>query len=164
MCFFLKSIQWSRTNFKIPMVIVYMRDILFLSWISVRPSVPNCVRSISLRRLEGFSWNLCQMFTSSWRCAEPMSWPYRFKIKVKLGRSKVWAFLSCLLHDISKTAWRYGADTIWDRQTDGRTYGRTDIQDKNNISPLYTITFSILKLVRDHWIDFIKKREILPQM
>ena len=92
---------------------------------SVRPFVPNCVRSISLRRLEGFSWNFCQMFTSSWRCAEPMSWPYRFKIKVKLGRSKVWAFLSCLLHDISKTAWRYGADTIWDRQTDGRTYGRT---------------------------------------
>ena len=63
---------------------VYRGDILFLSWMSVCPSVPNRVRSISPRRLEGFSWNLCQMFTSSRRCAEPMSRPYRFKVKVTL--------------------------------------------------------------------------------
>ena len=44
------------------------------------------VRSISQKRLEGFSWNLCQMFTSWRRCAEPMFRPYRFKVKVAMGR------------------------------------------------------------------------------
>ena len=50
--------------------------------LSVR-SVSNRVRSISPRRLEGFSWNLGHMFTSSRRCAEPMSRPSRFKVTLE---------------------------------------------------------------------------------
>ena len=42
------------------------------------------VRSISPKRLEGFSLNLCHMFTSRRRRAEPMCRPYRFKVKVRL--------------------------------------------------------------------------------
>ena len=42
------------------------------------------VCSISPRRLEGFLRNLSNMFTSLRQCAEPMSRPYRFKVKVTL--------------------------------------------------------------------------------
>ena len=64
---------------------------MVLSWMYVRPSdsqparlsVTNRVGSISQWRLEGFSRNLCETFTASRRCAEPI-----LGLTVSMSRSR----------------------------------------------------------------------------
>ena len=69
----------------------FVLDVCLSVRLSAHPFVrsKSCPLHISIspkqfKIVEGFSWNLCQMFTPWRRCAEPTFRPYRFKVKVRL--------------------------------------------------------------------------------
>ena len=66
------------------------RYIVFVLYICLSVCPKPC-HSRSPKRVEGFSWNLCQMFTSCRRRAEPMFRPFRFKVKSGL-KVKIWVY------------------------------------------------------------------------
>ena len=68
------------------LIYIYIGDIMFLQELSVcmsvRLSVTNCVRSITLEQLYGSCNNSPQMFTRWRQCLECMLQPARFKVNV----------------------------------------------------------------------------------